>query len=55
MDDLLMLYAEPAAGAMSEVTTAVRELTGGEPRTFDAFLAQAREIPTPGISRGGGG
>ncbi|MGW1294731.1 SDR family oxidoreductase [Streptomyces sp. NPDC002533] len=55
VDDLLTLYAEMAAGAMSEVTTAVRELTGRAPRTFDAFLAQAQEIPAPGISRHGGG
>lgn len=39
VDDLLRLYAEMAAGAMSEVTTAVRELTGRAPRTFDEFLA----------------
>lgn len=37
--DLLWLYADMAAGSMSGVTTAVRDLTGRSPRTFDAFLA----------------
>lgn len=45
VDDLLSLYAEMAAGEMSEVTTAVRELTGRAPRTFDQFLA-ANQPPT---------
>ncbi|MFF2011517.1 SDR family oxidoreductase [Streptomyces sp. NPDC058195] len=40
VDDLLELYAEMAAGAMSVVTPVVQELTGRAPRTFDAFLAQ---------------
>lgn len=39
VDDLLQLYAEMAAGAMSEVTTVVEGLTGRAPRTFDEFLA----------------
>ncbi|WP_263406809.1 hypothetical protein [Streptomyces kanamyceticus] len=39
MADLLRLYAEMAAGTMSEVTTAVRELTGRTPRTFEEFSA----------------
>lgn len=39
VDDLLWLYADMASGGMSEVTTAVRELTGRAPRTFDEFLA----------------
>ncbi|MDT0265693.1 SDR family oxidoreductase [Streptomyces sp. DSM 44915] len=39
VDDLLWLYADLAAGGASEVTTAVEELTGRPPRTFDAFLA----------------
>ncbi|MFJ6181767.1 SDR family oxidoreductase [Streptomyces sp. NPDC092295] len=52
VDDLLRLYAEMAAGAMSEVTTAMRELTGRAPRTFDEFLANstgnaATNSPTP--------
>ncbi|MFE7287558.1 SDR family oxidoreductase [Streptomyces noursei] len=37
--DLLELYADLAAGAMSEVTSTVQDLTGRAPRTFDAFLA----------------
>ncbi|MCX4399174.1 hypothetical protein OG887_02370 [Streptomyces sp. NBC_00053] len=39
VDDLLRLYADMAAGSMAEVTTAVRDLTGCPPRTFDEFLA----------------
>ena len=39
VDDLLWLYAEMASDGLSEVTTTVRDLTGREPRTFDAFLA----------------
>ncbi|MFF0623734.1 SDR family oxidoreductase [Streptomyces sp. NPDC004296] len=39
-DDLLQLYADMAAGSMSGVTTAVRDLTGRAPRTFDEFLAR---------------
>ncbi|MCX4870153.1 MULTISPECIES: NAD(P)H-binding protein [unclassified Streptomyces] len=39
VDDLLRLYADMAAGSMSEVTTAVSDLTGRPPRTFDEFLA----------------
>ncbi|UED82844.1 NAD(P)H-binding protein [Streptomyces profundus] len=38
VDDLLWLYADLAAGGMSEVTTAVRELTGHEPRSLTAYL-----------------
>ncbi|MFB7633527.1 NAD(P)H-binding protein [Streptomyces sp. NPDC056149] len=39
VEDLLWLYADLASGGMSEVTTAVRDLTGRAPRTFDGFLA----------------
>ncbi|TDC75658.1 NmrA family NAD(P)-binding protein [Streptomyces hainanensis] len=39
VDDLLWLYADLAAGNLSEVTTTVHDLTGRPPRTFDAFLA----------------
>ncbi|WP_258563320.1 NmrA family NAD(P)-binding protein [Streptomyces phytophilus] len=43
VDDLLWLYADMASGGVSEVTTAVRDLTGRAARTFDEFLAgQAR-------------
>lgn len=38
VDDLLWLYADMASGGMSEVTSAVRDLTGRAPRTFAAFL-----------------
>ncbi|MFJ6015278.1 NAD(P)H-binding protein [Streptomyces sp. NPDC092952] len=41
VDDLLRLYAEMAADSMSEVTHAVRELTGRAPRTFDEFVDRA--------------
>ncbi|MEV6423538.1 SDR family oxidoreductase [Streptomyces sp. NPDC051662] len=44
VDDLLWLYAEMAADAMSEVTTTVRELTGHAPRTFDEFLANGYDL-----------
>lgn len=39
VDDLLRLYADMAVSSMSEVTTAVSDLTGRPPRTFDEFLA----------------
>ncbi|MEV1010529.1 NAD(P)H-binding protein [Streptomyces sp. NPDC049881] len=39
--DLVELWAEMAAGAQREVTTAVRDLTGREARTFAAFLRDA--------------
>ncbi|WP_405797567.1 NmrA family NAD(P)-binding protein [Streptomyces sp. NBC_01506] len=39
VDDLLWLYADISAGSMSEVTTAVGDLTGRAPRTFAEFLA----------------
>ncbi|GAB2911506.1 NmrA family NAD(P)-binding protein [Streptomyces mayteni] len=42
VDDLLWLYADLAAGNLSEVTTAVHDLTGRPPRTFDEFLAARR-------------
>jgi uncharacterized protein YbjT (DUF2867 family) len=37
--DVVELWGEVAAGSLSTVTTDVRELTGRDPRTFDAFLA----------------
>lgn len=40
VDDLLWLYADMAAGGLSEVTATVEVLTGRPPRTFDAFLAE---------------
>ncbi|MFJ9620039.1 SDR family oxidoreductase [Streptomyces noursei] len=61
VDDLLRLYAAMAAGAMSEVTTAVRDLTGRAPRTFDEFIGervgparQAVDRTRPRASRGPG-
>ncbi|HKS50178.1 MAG TPA: SDR family oxidoreductase [Amycolatopsis sp.] len=38
--DVAALYAEVAAGALEETTTAVEDLTGRRPRTFDEFLAE---------------
>ncbi|MER0245892.1 SDR family oxidoreductase [Streptomyces sp. HSW2009] len=43
VDDLLQLYADMAAGSMSGVTTAVRDLTGRAPRTFDEFLIRQQD------------
>ena len=40
--DVATLYAEVAEGALAEVTTAVSDLTGHQPRTFDQFLADNR-------------
>ena len=37
--DVVELWSGVAAGELSAVTPAVRELTGRPPRTFDAFLA----------------
>ncbi|WP_432841641.1 NmrA family NAD(P)-binding protein [Dactylosporangium sp. CA-092794] len=37
--DVVELWREVAAGSLSGVTTAVRDLTGHDPRTFDEFLA----------------
>ncbi|GLL02178.1 NmrA family NAD(P)-binding protein [Dactylosporangium matsuzakiense] len=37
--DVVELWREVAAGSLSTVTTAVRDLTGRGPRTFDEFLA----------------
>ncbi|MDT0445303.1 NAD(P)H-binding protein [Streptomyces johnsoniae] len=41
--DLVWLWEDMAAGGLSEVTGAVAELTGREPRTFDAWLAAGQE------------
>lgn len=38
-DDVATLWAQVAAGSLSGVTSAVKELTGCEPRTFEQFLA----------------
>jgi uncharacterized protein YbjT (DUF2867 family) len=37
--DVVELWSDVAAGSLSAVTTAVRDLTGHPPRTFDEFLA----------------
>ncbi|GAA3300092.1 hypothetical protein GCM10020218_091150 [Dactylosporangium vinaceum] len=37
--DVVELWSNVAAGSLSAVTTAVRDLTGRGPRTFDDFLA----------------
>jgi NAD(P)H dehydrogenase (quinone) len=37
--DVAELYAEVAAGSLASTTTAVEDLTGARPRTFDEFLA----------------
>jgi uncharacterized protein YbjT (DUF2867 family) len=44
VDDLLWLYADLASGGLSEVTTAVSDLTGRAPRTFDEFLAANESV-----------
>ncbi len=40
VDFLVRLFAELRAGAMSQTTTIVRELTGHEPRDFTAFARE---------------
>lgn len=45
VDDLLLLYADIASGGLSEMTTAVEDLTGRSPRTFDEFLASRAGNP----------
>ena len=37
--DVAALYANVATGVLGETTTAVEDLTGHKPRTFDEFLA----------------
>jgi NAD(P)H dehydrogenase (quinone) len=37
-DDVAVLAREVAAGSMATTTPAVRDLTGGTPRTFDQFI-----------------
>ncbi|REE96769.1 uncharacterized protein YbjT (DUF2867 family) [Thermomonospora umbrina] len=41
-DDVAALFAKVARGSQSTTTSAVRELTGRSPRTFDDFLAANR-------------
>lgn len=41
-DDIAVLSAEVAAGAMATTTSAVRDLTGRSPRTFGQFTADNR-------------
>ncbi|WP_131737067.1 SDR family oxidoreductase [Actinomadura roseirufa] len=48
-DDIAELCREVAAGSLEATTTAVRELTGREPRTFARFLADNADALRAGL------
>ena len=43
-EDVVELWQRVGTGSLSAVTSAVRELTGRDPRTFDEFLTSAGPI-----------
>ncbi|WP_431915349.1 NAD(P)H-binding protein [Nonomuraea jabiensis] len=53
-DDLAELSRQVARGSMAATTTAVRDLTGREPRTFGDFLADNAEALRTGLASAAG-